>query len=264
MIFSLYKKELRANYKLALLFTAVLTLYIAVIITMFDPKLGESLNLMMESMPQLFAAFGMAAPGTTLLSFLANYLYGFLLVVLPMVLFILLAIRLVVRYVDRRSMACLLAAPHSRAALISTQGAVLLTFAALLWLYVTALILLLCRLIFPGELDVAGLLTLNCGLFGLFVFFGGLAFFASCCFNETGRAAMVGAGLPVLFLLIQMLAQAGDKWEKLKYCTPLTLFDPMALIAGDGGTGGILILYGVGCILFAAGGFFFCRRDIPV
>ena len=224
MIYPLYKKEVRSNYKLLLLFAAVLTLYIAVIITMFDPKLGDSLNLMMESMPQLFAAFGMSAPGTTLLSFLSNYLYGFLLVVLPMVFFILLALRLVVRYIDRRSMACLLASPHSRASLVCTQGAVLLTFAALLWLYASGFILLLCHLLFPGELDVPKFFLLNCGLLGLFVFFGGLAFFASCCFNEIGRAAMVGAGLPVLFLLIQMLAQAGDKWERLKYCPPLTLF----------------------------------------
>ena len=59
MSLPLLRRELRANYKMILLFTAVITLYSTVIIAMYDPKLGASLNMMAESMPELFAAFGM-------------------------------------------------------------------------------------------------------------------------------------------------------------------------------------------------------------
>ena len=97
----LFGRECRANYKIWLIFAAVLTMYSAVIVSMFDPKLGESLNLMAQSMPELFAAFGMASPGVTMLDFLVNYLYGFLYLVFPLVLVLLLVNRLLARYLER-------------------------------------------------------------------------------------------------------------------------------------------------------------------
>ena len=84
MSLPLLRRELRANYKMILLFLAVITLYSTVIIAMYDPKLGASLDLMAESMPELFAAFGMTNAGATMLDFIANYLYGFILIAIPM------------------------------------------------------------------------------------------------------------------------------------------------------------------------------------
>lgn len=98
---TLLKRELKINGKLLALFLAVLTLYGGMITSMFDPKLGESLKAMADSMPDLFSAFGMNQSGATLTEFLSNYLYGFLLVVFPMVFLILLANRLLIRYLDR-------------------------------------------------------------------------------------------------------------------------------------------------------------------
>lgn len=95
MSLPLLRRELRANYKMILLFTAVITLYSTVIIAMYDPKLGASLNMMAESMPELFAAFGMTNAGATMLEFIINYLYGFILVVIPMLCLLLIAGRLV-------------------------------------------------------------------------------------------------------------------------------------------------------------------------
>lgn len=69
MVKTLFVRNLKTIYKPWIIFSAILTMYITVIIGMFDPALGESLNQMMESMPQLFSAFGMnarAAPCLTL------------------------------------------------------------------------------------------------------------------------------------------------------------------------------------------------------
>lgn len=114
MSLPLLRRELRANYKMILLFLAVITLYSTVIIAMYDPKLGASLDLMAESMPELFAAFGMTNAGATMLDFVANYLYGFILIAIPMLCLVLIAVRLVARYVDQGSMAYLLATPNTR------------------------------------------------------------------------------------------------------------------------------------------------------
>lgn len=120
MSLPLLRRERCAIIKI-LLFTAVITLYSTVIIAMYDPKLGASLNMMAESMPELFAAFGMTNAGATMLEFIINYLYGFILVVIPMLCLLLIAGRLVVRYVDQGSMAYLLATPNTRGTIIRTQ-----------------------------------------------------------------------------------------------------------------------------------------------
>lgn len=77
MSIPLLKTELKSNRKIILLFLAVVTLYAGIITVMYDPKLGAGINELAKSMPQFFAAFGMENPGTTLLDFLNNYLYGF-------------------------------------------------------------------------------------------------------------------------------------------------------------------------------------------
>lgn len=43
----------------------------------------------------------------------------------------------------------------------------------------------------------------------------------------------MGGGLCVVFLLLQMLAQSGEKWEWLRYLTPLTAFDSAALASAE-------------------------------
>ena len=41
---------------------------------MYDPQLGESLHMMAQSIPDLFAAFGTQDPGLTMMDFIINYL----------------------------------------------------------------------------------------------------------------------------------------------------------------------------------------------
>ena len=77
----LLKKEFKSNLKILLIFAAVLTMYGAIIISMFDPKLVDSLNSMVESMPQMFALFGMNNFSNNLTDFLIDYLYSFLLII---------------------------------------------------------------------------------------------------------------------------------------------------------------------------------------
>lgn len=265
MNLTLMKRELRANYKLLLIFLAVLSLYSAMIVTMFDPAFSETMNAMAQSMPDIFAAFGMLNPAATLIEFVANYLYGFLLIAFPLVFLVLLANRLVARYVDRGSMAYLLATPNRRTRIILTQAAVLLLCTLVLVIYVTGLCCAVGQALFPGGLDVGKFLLLNAGWLGLLIFLGGLCFCASCLFDDTKLSYGVGAGLCIAFLLIQMLSQAGEKFEALRYATPLTLFDPSRIIAGEEqAVWMFLILYAAGILFYVAGLLIFRRRDLPL
>ena len=61
----LFRREARRSIALFVIFAGILALYASVILTMYDPELGESLAMMKDAMPQLFAAFGMSDPGPT-------------------------------------------------------------------------------------------------------------------------------------------------------------------------------------------------------
>lgn len=262
---TLYKQGLKSNYKIFLVFCLILGLYISVIVYMFNPELGKTLEVFEKSMPQVMAMFGMNGAGATLTSFLSNYLYGFLLLVMPMIFEILAANRLVARLVDTGSMAYLLASPNGRGRVVRTQMSVLLTFVLLLAMFYTGVGLACSQVMFPGELDIPGFLRINLGAFLLHFAISGVCFFASCITNETRHSLLIGAGLSVLFYLIQMLANMGGDLEPLKYFTLFTLFDCTGLTAGDSAALWMLLpLAAIGLVLYSGGCLLFQKRDLPL
>lgn len=262
---TLLRKEIKTNWILLVIFLGVVSVYGVMITMMFDPELSDSLRMMSESMPQLFAAFGMADVGTTLLEFVTGYLYGILLIAFPGVYIIILANRLVAKYVDNGSMAYLLAVPQKRRKIILTQGIYLLLSLVILVVYVTVLIIVVGEILFQGELDIPGFLRVNVGLLGLLIFFGGACFCASCFCNESKNSSAVGTAVVVYTLLLQMVSQVGEKFENIKYATPVTLFDVEGLSAGESGALAMCaILYAAGFLLMAIGILRFSKRDLPL
>ena len=262
---TLIKREIKANYKLTLIFMAVLSMYAGMIIAMYDPKLGDSLKMMAESMPQLFAAFGMLNVGSSLLEFVANYLYGFLLIAFPLVYITMLTNRLMTRYIDKGSMAYLLATPNKHVKIALTQAANLLLGLCVLVLYVAALGIALCEAMFPAQLDITKFIVINAGLLGLLVLFAGIPFCAACVFQDAKYAMGFGVGLPVCFVLIQMIGQVGDKFTFLQYLTPITLFDIDRLVAGEAqGVYQFLLLYAAGLLFFGVGIAIFSKKDLSL
>ena len=262
---TLFAKELRANLFVSLIIAAVLAMYIGVIVSMYDPELGESLDAMMQSMPELFAAFGMATQTSTLVDFLLNYLYGFLLTLMPFAFILIVVNKLVVKPVDRGTMAYLLATPNSRTRIVVTLAAALVALLALLLAITIGSEFLCAELMFPGELDGQALMRANAGLFALWLFLAGMCFLSACLFSSAGRALWVGGGLGVLFFLMQMVAQVGDRFEFLDSINPLMLYDAYGLAAGEGSAfAGASALLVAGVALFAIAAAVFNRRDLSL
>lgn len=260
---TLFKKEIKSNYKLLLIFCAVLTMYILVIITMFDPSLGESLKIMSEGMPQLFAAFGMLEMGSTLLSFMVNYLYGFLLVVFPTVFIIILSFKLITRYIDRTGMAYLLASPNKRVKIAVTQALVLIFMIFILTAYATICGIFGAQIMFKGQLEIGKFVLINIGVLGLYMVISGICFMCSCIFSESKYSTGIAVGVNVAFILLNMLSQVGEKLEFLKNFTPFLLFDTAKLMEGEGILG-VAVLYAIGIILYAIGIYSFTQKDLSV
>lgn len=261
----LFKKEIKSNWLLLVIFMAVLSMYSIMITMMFDPKLGDSLKAMADSMPELFSAFGMADVGTTLLEFVTGYLYGMLLVAFPGVFIIILSNRLVSKYIDNGSMAYLLAVPEKRVKIALTQCIFLIICLVVLVGYVTGLIVVTGEALFPGELEIEAFLKVNVGLLGLLIFFAGACFCASCFCNESKTSSTISTAVVVYSILVQMISQVGDKFEKVKYATPLTLFDVEGLGAGNSEAWVLCaVLYAAGFLLMGIGIIRFSKRDLPL
>lgn len=261
----LWRKEWKLCWKIWVVFAAVLSMYSIIIIRMFDPAMGESLKLMTESMPELFAAFGMSDPGSTLLEFLVNYLYGFLFVAFPAVFILLMVRRLLLRYIEKGTLAYLLATPESRRTLAATQIITMISALIFLNIYLTILLLGFGEMMFPGELISGEFLWVSFGLLGLWLFLAGICWLTGCMMREPRLALGTGGGICIYVILVKMLADMGGDVEWMKYLTPLTLYDPLGLSERAGtalaGTG---ILYGAGLSFVLAGIQTFCRRDFSV
>ena len=265
MILPLFKRELRSCLFPTAIIAAVIALYASVIIGMYDPALGESLALMRDAMPELFAAFGMADQGTTLLEFMVNYLYGFLLVALPLVLVAVLSSRVVVRHIERGSISYLLAQPVGRTRLMLSQASVLVFCLVLLVAVLTAFELACSQALFPGELEASDLVVVNAATFCLWLFLSGMCWAGACALPNVSAARWAGVALCTLFVLAQMLSGVGDELSWIGDVTPLALFDPLGVASGNtGALAGAAALGVSGAVLFALGTIAFVRRDLSV
>ncbi|MGI6745511.1 MAG: ABC transporter permease subunit [Acutalibacteraceae bacterium] len=262
---TLYKYEMKGSWKLLLIFAAILTMYITMIIGMYDPEMSKMLDDFAKAMPDLMSAVGMKGGAATLLGFMSSYLYGMLLLAFPMVFLIIRANALIAKYVDRGSMVNLLAAPVKRRSIAFTQMKVLASCIFLLLAYITVLQIIVAQVRFQGELNIEKLILINIGLFCLQFFIASICFFASCLFSDTKHSIALGAGLPVFMYVVQMIANMGGELEKAKYFTFFTLFNPDALIAGDtNAVTGIVLLFFGGLAMFAAAITVFSKKDLYI
>ena len=255
---ALFKLEWKSNYKILVIFCLILTMYTTIMLAMYDPKLGTALETFAKSMPEIMAMVGMSGTPTTLIDFLSTYLYGLIMIVFPLIFGILLALRLVVRKVDNGVMSYLLCSGVERRSVWFTQMLVIITNLFVLIAFCTGLGLGCSALMFPGDLDIGAYLVLNLGVFILQLTLTGICYMCSCIFNEYRLASLFGAGIPIVFIMIQMLSNMQGSMEGLKFATLLTLFDPQKLINGNNEgylmLGGLLVemivCYGVGGIIF--------------
>ena len=74
----LYRKELRTNFPLIFLFPMIITMYATIFISMYDPNMNSSLQVLAKSMPEIFAAFGMMNVSSSLIDFITNYFSVFI------------------------------------------------------------------------------------------------------------------------------------------------------------------------------------------
>ena len=265
MNMALYKREMKGSIKLLIIFGAIITLYVSVIISMYDPELMETLDSFVEVMPELMAAVGMTGIASDLLEWIQIYLYGFIMLLFPLIFILIMVQKLLMSQIESKTLANLLATPNSRKKIILTQICSMVLWMVLLHVLITAVGVAGCEIMFPGELDTGRYLALNFSTLLLQTAVTGIVFFAACCVSESKAYYLTGAGIPVLFFLFRMISNMGEKLEKLKYATIYSLLPAEEILKENMFfpiQNGVLL--GIAAGLFAVGAIRFCRRDISL
>jgi ABC-2 type transport system permease protein len=266
MNIALLRSTLKANYKLWLIMLMVMLMYSTIIISMFDPASMAGWEAILEMMPQeILRAMGFEFVDPTFLGYMAGYYYGFIIIMFPLIYVSIMGQRSIAMYVDNGSMSFLLATPNSRKVIASTQGFYMLMSTVALLIIVALSIFIIGISAYPGDIDFVKFLMLNLNVIGLFVLISGISFLASCIFNETRSAAGFGAGIPIGFYVIHMLANAADDLSFFRFFTIFSLFDTDRILELDPLIYVQMItMYVFGIALYLIGIKIFVKKDLPI
>ncbi|MGI5959783.1 MAG: ABC transporter permease subunit [Massiliimalia sp.] len=265
MVLPLLKRNVKQTLLPFAAIFALLCMYFGVIIYMYDPSVSEMLTSYQEIMPEMMAAVGMTGIADSLLEWIQIYLYGFLMILLPLILIVILVNRYVAQYLDSGSMAYLLSSPNSRAKLIVTQMITLYGVIFLLMAAVCVMGIGFSQVMFSGDLDIEKFLLLNGYDFLLQCAVGSICFAAACLCRESKQYYALGAGIPLVFFLFQMLGNMGGDLEVFRYMTLYSLLPAEQVLEGDSGALWYgAALFGITAVLSAAGVIGFQKRDLSL
>ena len=125
--------------------------------------------------------------------------------------------------------------------------------------------LVVSELLFPGEMEVWMFIKINIYAIILYWAISGIVFFGSAIADDSKVSLGIGVGVPVLFLVIQMLAGAGKDFKWLENFTMYTLFNPEMMIEGDGFVWiGMATLFAIALVFYSAGIWYFNRKNLYI
>ena len=114
------------------------------------------------------------------------------------------------------------------------------------------------------DFNVADYVNLNLGVFLLMFAIAGISFLFSCVFNLTKNSLAFGAGIPIAFLILEIMSQASADLENLKYLSLNTLFDPSSITGGGTFIPQFIVLTVLGSVLYLIGIKVFKEKDLPL
>ncbi|MDD2362540.1 MAG: ABC transporter permease subunit [Oscillospiraceae bacterium] len=265
MSITLFKTTLKKNWILLLIFISVLLLYTLEMTLIYDPENMEALTSMLKVFPEeLMKAMGFSDLVTDLTAYLASWLYGMLMFAFPMIYCIILGNKLVAKTVDNGSISYLLSTPNSRVKIIVTQGIYAILSVAVLFTALFSISVLICEAKFPDLLDIGAYFKLNVTTMLVNTAVMMVTFFFSCLFNDSKYSFLFGAGIPIMFLLMNMLGGISKDAEFLKKISIYGWYDPVKLVRGKDYFNLNMLFIGIIIVLFIASVLVFKRKRLPI
>jgi ABC-2 type transport system permease protein len=262
---ALLKLNIKNNAILLLIFCSVMCMYLAEIMYMFDPNSSKAMMDMLDMLPsELISAFGYNNISSDLTGFVAGFYYGFLVFAFPMVYYIILSNRLVCKMVDSGAFCYLLQTPTSRKKIIVTQAVYLLGSIAVLFSVVYLVGVNFAGTLFPCLLNVPAYTKLHTSAALMTMAMAMVCFFYSCLFNETKYSLAFGTGIPLIFLLLQMIGGVSVDAEVFKDMSIFSILDATAIVQNGSTTGINILFFAMIVILFAASVLVFDKKRLPL
>ena len=193
--------------------------------------------------------------------------YSLFALLLPIIYIAVTANKLIAAQVDRGSMANILSRPVKRSQVSLTQALCLIVsiIAMFALITITGIIMISATSL---EVEIGVFLLLNLGIACVHLAIGGIAFFASCIFNYSSPALVVGAGLPIIFFLFDMLSGFSSQvkiMQLFKYLTIFSLYNISDIVAYSSNMiWQFLILFGIAVGCYIAGVLYFNKKDLPL
>jgi len=264
--YPLLKQSVRSNYKLLLIFAVVLTVYMVMIVGMYDPEVSKTVEQLLGMLPDgMMDAFGFRMQDQTLTGFVASYMFGFLLLVVPLIYTIAAGNRIMAGSMENGSMAYLIGTPNSRLKIAYTQAVFLAGSLAVLFVYSAAVGVAACEIMFPGQLRIGTFLYMCLGAYLLQFAIGGMIYYKSCTADDLRHSLIYGTGIGFGFYLVHMLANMGGDLDILKYATIFSLFDSERILAADElGYVFMAVLAVIGLVFYTVGILVFRKRDLSI
>lgn len=284
---TIFKQTFIANSKLWLIFTLILCVLGAVIISVFDQKTITSMMALIEDTPM-----ANMIKMTSLLGMLAQTYYALHIIILTLIYIIMTANSLIASQVDRGSMAYILSTPIKRSVVVRTQAVYLIGSLFLMFLTITLTGLLSVQLFHGGiigeqytedvkaanselasdelvkdeGIDFVTLdyVMMNLGVFLLMFAISSISFLFSCLFNLSKNSLALGAGIPIAFYIFKLMGDVDVSLEFFKYLSLNTLFDTDAIINGGDYTLQFVALGVVGVVLYVLSVRIFVKKDLPL
>lgn len=229
----LFLLDLKTNRVMIIAFTLILAMYASIATGMYDPESAESMNAMLDMLPEGMAkAFSFTNFGTELTSYISSYLYGFIFFMFPMIFIILVGNNIMVKHIDSGSMAYILTTPHTRRSVATTQAVFLMTSTIFIVIMNMILIILMSGILFPGKLDVGNFIMLNITTLSVLLFISSIVFFCSSYFDDRSRSLAYGSFVSIFFFVINAIKNISDQLSFLRFFTPFALVNIDKILEG--------------------------------
>ncbi|MEG1255330.1 ABC transporter permease subunit [Clostridium sp.] len=256
----LLKQTTKSNYKIMLLFSGVLCVFLTVMTIVFTPSTIEGI----ENIAGNSAIGKMLGGANTLIGFMANSFYEIMAIIFPMVYSIIVGNKLICSQVDRGSMSYLLSTPTKRNQVTITSAIYFIFSLATMWVIATVFGITAGAIFQPDALDIEKFIVLNIGCFLYHFAISGICFASSCIFNLSKNSLAFGAGIPLGFFILNLMCTLSEDLSFLKYFTLNTLFDKSAIMSGEGYGIQFVMLFIIGITLYAIGVKVFKEKDLPL
>lgn len=262
---TIFSNTWKRNWKLLLIFLAVLCMYLSIIISLIDPEDMSKVQQLFGTMAGFMDAFSIEiAAMTSPLNYTASTFFSVLVMGFTMVFYIIQVSRLILKPVDNTSLVCTLSAPVKRRTLILTNGIYLIF--SMLVLFAGIFICGSGMLSLYGEFDVGAYANLVGVTFCLCTAVAMLSYFLSVAFCGSKLGLGLTAGVPIALLFLEILGgSGGEQTQWLSKITPFGYLDSVGIVTGEATVWVLYLVFaGAAAALLAASVCVFDRKQLSI